>query len=249
MSRRGKRYRQALDTIDRERLYTPRRALQLARSTVNVNFDPTVELAARLGVDPRQADQMVRGAVVLPHGTGKAVRVAVVATGEKVVEAQEAGADDVGGDDLVEQLEGLAEELDVVIATPDMMSKLGRLGKVLGPRGLMPNPKSGTVTMNVAETVRQVKAGRVEYRTDRNGNVHAVLGKASFSLDQLLENYLAVMEEIVRQRPASAKGRYLRSIVVSTSMGPGVKIDPTRARDVLDEEEEGEQAAAGAVAG
>lgn len=247
MSRRGKRYRQALESIDREHLYMPRRALELARSTVTVSFDPTVELAVRLGVDPRQADQMVRGAVVLPHGTGKTVRVAVVATGEKVVEAQEAGADDVGGDDLVEQLEELADELDVVIATPDMMSKLGRLGKVLGPRGLMPNPKSGTVTMDVAETVRQVKAGRVEYRTDRNGNVHAVIGKASFSLDQLLENYLAIMEEILRQRPASAKGRYVRSVVVSTSMGPGVKIDPTRARDVL--EEEGQQPASAAVAG
>lgn len=238
MSRRGKRYREALERVDREHQYTPRRALSLVKDTVTVNFDPTVDIAVRLGIDPRQADQMVRGAVALPHGTGKTVRVAVVTSGERLAEAEAAGADHIGGDDLAERLPELVDELDAVVASPDMMSKLGRLGKILGPRGLMPNPKSGTVTMDIGETVGQIKAGRIEYRSDRQGNVHAVLGRVSFTRSQLLDNYLAFIEELIRQRPASAKGRYLRSIVVSTTMGPGIKIDPVRSRDILEEDEE-----------
>jgi large subunit ribosomal protein L1 len=238
MAKRGKKYRASLETFDRERRYSPRRALTLAKESAATGFDPTVDIAFRLGVDPRQADQMVRGAVVLPHGTGTEATVAVVAAGEKATEAKEAGADYVGGDDLIEQLDKgeLIDELDAVIATPDQMGKLGRLGKVLGPRGLMPNPKSGTVTMDVGKAVSEVKAGKVEYRTDRQGNVHAVLGKASFSVEQLLDNYEAIVDEIVRQRPASAKGRYLRNITVSTSMGPGIKIDPALTRELLEEE-------------
>lgn len=238
MSRRGKRYREALERVDREHQYTPRRALSLVKDTVTVNFNPTVDIAVRLGIDPRQADQMVRGAVALPHGTGKTVRVAVVTSGERLAEAEAAGADHIGGDDLAERLPELVDELDAVVASPDMMSKLGRLGKILGPRGLMPNPKSGTVTMDIGETVGQIKAGRIEYRSDRQGNVHAVLGRVSFTRSQLLDNYLAFIEELIRQRPASAKGRYLRSIVVSTTMGPGIKIDPVRSRDILEEDEE-----------
>lgn len=235
---RGKRYRQALERVDREHLYAPTRAMRLVKDTVTVNFDPAIDIAVRLGIDPRQADQMVRGAVTLPHGTGRTMRVAVVTSGERLGEAEEAGADYVGGDDIVERLEDLVDELDAVVASPDMMSKLGRLGKILGPRGLMPNPKSGTVTMDIGRTVSQIKAGRIEYRSDRHGNVHAVLGRASFTVSQLLENYLAFMDELIRQRPAAAKGRYLRSIVVSTTMGPGIKIDPVRSRDVLEDDEE-----------
>jgi large subunit ribosomal protein L1 len=240
MAARGKKYRSAAEKFDRERRYGPRRALALLKDSATTSFDPTVDISFRLGVDPRQADQMVRGAVVLPHGTGKAATVAVVAAGEKAVEAKEAGADHVGGDELVERLANgeLIDELDAVIATPDQMGKLGRLGKILGPRGLMPNPKSGTVTMDVGKAVSEVKAGKVEYRTDRQGNVHAVLGKASFSLEKLLENYEALVEEIIRQRPAAAKGRYLRSITVSTSMGPGIRVDPARPREMLEEGEE-----------
>ncbi len=239
MARRGRKYREALDRFDREERYGPQRAFRILKDTISVGFDPTVDIAFRLGVDPRQADQMVRGAVVLPHGTGKEATVAVVAAGQKATEAEEAGADHVGSDELVERLgEGeLIEELDAVIATPDQMSKLGRLGKLLGPRGLMPNPKSGTVTMDVGRAVSDVKAGKVEYRSDRQGNVHAVLGRGSFTLEQLLENYEALVDEIVRQRPAAAKGRYLRNITVSTTMGPGIKIDPTKTHELLEDEE------------
>lgn len=245
MRTRGRKYRQALERIEPGRLYPPRTALRLAKETSVASFDATVEAAFRLGIDPRKADQMVRGAVALPSGTGQSVRVAVVSSGENLVAAQEAGADHAGGDELVEQLEELAEQLDAVVATPDMMSKLGRLGKVLGPRGLMPNPKSGTVTQDVGRAVREIKGGRVEFRTDRTANVHTRLGKVSFDLEQLLENFEALYDELARQRPASAKGRYFRTITVSTTMGPGIRIDPSRARAVQEDVEEG----AGALAG
>ncbi len=240
MAKHGKKYRAALTQIDRTRAYGPVEALQLAKETVTVNFDSTVEVAFGLGVDPRKADQMVRGSVVLPRGTGKIARVAVIAEGPRATEAREAGADIVGGDDVIEQLGRgeLIDELDAVIATPDQMGKLGRLGRILGPRGLMPNPKSGTITMDVARAVREVKAGKVEYRTDRQGNVHLVLGKASFPVAHLLENYQALVEEILRQRPASAKGRYLRSISISTTMSPGISVDPARIREGLEEARE-----------
>lgn len=237
MAKHGKKYRAALMQIDHTRAYGPVEALQLAKDTVMVNFDPTVEVAFRLGVDPRKADQMVRGALVLPHGTGKIARVAVVTEGPSATEAREAGADIVGSDDVIEQLSRgeLIDELDAIIATPDQMGKLGRLGRILGPRGLMPNPKSGTITMDVARAVREVKAGKVEYRTDRQGNIHLVLGKASFPVGHLTENYQAVVDEILRQRPASAKGRYVRNVTISTAMGPGIRVDPTRTRDALEE--------------
>jgi large subunit ribosomal protein L1 len=238
MAKHGRKYREAAEKIETGRLYAPRPAFSLLKEITSANYDPTVDLHFRLGVDPRKADQMVRGAVSLPHGIGKTATVAVVASGTKIEEAREAGADHVGGDDLVEQLESLIDELDSVIATPDMMGKLGRLGKLLGPRGLMPNPKSGTVTMDVAKAVTEIKAGRVEYRTDRNGNVHAVLGKASFSAEQLLDNYEALLEEILRQRPASAKGRYLRSASVSTSVGPSIPLDPQKSRDLVEDDDE-----------
>lgn len=247
MAKHGKKYRAALERIEADRLYAPKPAFALLKEIDATGYDATVEVAFRLGIDPRKADQMVRGAVSLPHGIGKAVRVAVVAGGDKAAEAREAGADHVGGDDLVEQLgQGdLLSEIDSVIATPDMMGKLGRLGKVLGPRGLMPNPKSGTVTMNVGQAVTEIKAGRVEYRSDRNGNVHAVLGKVSFSIEALVENYAALLDEIIRQRPSAAKGRYLRSATISTSASPGIPLDPARSKDLL-EDEEAEPAAASA---
>jgi large subunit ribosomal protein L1 len=240
MAKRGKKYRAALERIDADRLYGPKAGFTLLKEIATTNYDATVDCAFRLGIDPRKADQMVRGAVSLPHGIGKSVRVAVVAGGDKVAEAREAGADHVGGDDLVEELAKgeILNEIDAVIATPDMMGKLGRLGKTLGPRGLMPNPKSGTVTMDVAKAVREIKAGRVEYRSDRNGNVHAVLGKSSFSAEQLTENYAALLEEIVRQRPAAAKGRYLQTVAISTSASPSIPLDPSRSRDLLADDDE-----------
>ncbi|MBW3665721.1 MAG: 50S ribosomal protein L1 [Actinobacteria bacterium] len=240
MAKKGKNYRAAFEAIDREKLYTPRVACKLLKDTAKANFDQTVDVALRLGVDPRQADQMIRGAVSLPHGTGKEVRVAVVTSGENVVAAQEAGADHVGGDDLIAELEKgeLIEAIDAVVASPDMMGKLGRLGKTLGPRGLMPNPKSGTVTQDVAKAVREIKGGRVEYRVDRTGNVHAVLGKVSFEVDQLVDNFMAFFDEILRQRPASAKGRYVQTIAISSTMGPSVRIDAGKARAVIEDEDE-----------
>jgi large subunit ribosomal protein L1 len=240
MAKHGKKYRAALDRIETDRLYAPKAAFTLLKEVDATAYDPTVEVAFRLGIDPRKADQMVRGAVSLPHGIGKTVRVAVVASGDKAAEAREAGADHVGDDDLVEQLgQGdLLSEIDSVIATPDMMGKLGRLGKVLGPRGLMPNPKSGTVTVNVGQAVSEIKAGRVEYRSDRNGNVHAVLGKASFSTEQLVDNYAALLDELLRQRPSAAKGKYLRSATISTSASPGIPLDPSKSRDLLDDDDE-----------
>jgi large subunit ribosomal protein L1 len=237
--KRGKKYRDAVAKIEEDKLYGPKAGFALLKDINSAGYDVTVECAFRLGIDPRKADQMVRGAVSLPNGTGKEVRVAVVASGDKATEAREAGADHVGDDDLVEQLsEGsILSEIDSVIATPDMMGKLGRLGKVLGPRGLMPNPKSGTVTMDVGKAVTEIKGGRVEYRADRNGNVHAVLGKASFEVDQLVENYAALLEEIIRQRPSATKGRYIRSASISTSLSPSIPLDPAKARGLLDDEE------------
>jgi large subunit ribosomal protein L1 len=228
---RGKKYVDASRRFDRDRLYPPAEALELVKSLASRNFDETVEAAFRLGIDPRKADQMIRGTVSLPHGTGKDVRVAVFATGDAAREAQEAGADIVGADDLVERVQGGFLDFDVAIATPDMMSKVGRLGRVLGPRGVMPNPKTGTVTTDVGKTVGEFKAGKVEYRTDRHGNVHVPVGKVSFELDALLANFQAVLDEILRAKPAAAKGRYIGSITVSSTMGPSVRVDPALATD------------------
>jgi large subunit ribosomal protein L1 len=238
MAKKSKKYRAALERIEADRLYAPDAGFALLKEIDQTRYDATVDCAFRLGIDPRKADQMVRGAVALPHGIGKAVTVAVVAAGDKATEARDAGADHVGDDDLVEQLASgeLLDELDSIIATPDMMGKLGRLGKSLGPRGLMPNPKSGTVTMDVGKAVSEIKAGRVEYRSDRNGNVHAVLGKASFTAEQLVDNYSALLGEIVRQRPSSAKGRYIQTVAVSTSTSPSVPLDPASTRTTADAE-------------
>ena len=240
MAKKGKKYRAALEKIDRERLYGPKAGFTLLKDVDSTSYDATIDCAFRLGIDPRKADQMVRGAVALPHGIGKSVSVALVASGDKATEAREAGADHVGDDDLVEQLSNgtLIDEIDSIIATPDMMGKLGRLGKLLGPRGLMPNPKSGTVTMDVGKAVSEIKAGRVEYRSDRNGNVHTVLGKASFGVEQLVENYAAILDELIRQRPSAAKGRYLQTVAISTSASPSIPLDPAKSRDLLEDEDE-----------
>jgi large subunit ribosomal protein L1 len=227
---KGKAYVDALKRYDREAMHTPNEAVDLVRSLASKKFDETVELAVRLGVDPRKADQIVRGTVALPEGTGKDVRVAVFAQGEAATEAREAGADLVGADDLAAQVEGGMLDFDVAIATPDLMPMVGRLGRVLGPRGLMPNPKTGTVTAEVGKAVGEFKGGKVEYRTDRYGNVHVPIGKASFPAEKLLANFRAVMDELNRAKPASAKGRYLRRIGLSPTMGPGVKVDPNRLR-------------------
>ena len=229
--KRGKRYQTAAAKIEAEHLYHPAEAFRLLKETVTVSFDPTVDLALRLGIDPRKADQMVRGSVGLPNGIGKSVRVAVFAEGPKAAEAESAGADLVGVAEITQMIEAGNLDFDAVIATPDQMGKIGRYGKVLGPRGLMPNPKTGTVTMDVAKAVSEIKAGKVEYRSDRQANVHMVLGKASFDAKALAENYGAVIEELLRVKPAASKGRYLRTIHVSTSMGPSIRIDPTQTRD------------------
>jgi large subunit ribosomal protein L1 len=221
----GKRYAQAVETIDRTRLYPPREAIDLIKSMPASRFDETVELNMRLGVDPRKADQMVRGAVSLPKGTGKTVRVAAFAKGDQARAAEDAGADVVGAEDLVERIQGGWLEFDAAVAAPAMMPLVGRLGRVLGPRGLMPNPKSGTVTEDVGKAVRDLKGGLVEYRTDRHGNLHLIIGKRSFEADDLLENFATVLEEVVRAKPAAAKGRYLRGVTLSTTMGPGVRVD------------------------
>jgi large subunit ribosomal protein L1 len=223
----GKKYVDAAKRFDRETLHQPNEALELVKSMSNRKFDESVEVAFRLGVDPRKADQMLRGTVSLPAGTGKDVRVAVFATGDAAREAQEAGADVVGADDLVNRVqnEGFMD-FDVAIATPDLMGQVGKLGRVLGPRGLMPNPKTGTVTTDVGKAVSEFKGGKVEYRTDRHGNVHVPIGKVSFAVDSLVKNYAAVLDELLRAKPAAAKGRYIRSIATSSTMGPGVKISP-----------------------
>jgi large subunit ribosomal protein L1 len=229
---RGKKYRNAIDKVDREHLYSPGEAVDLVRELAPASFDETVELAVRLGVDPRKADQIVRGTLTLPAGTGRTARVVVFAAGDAAAQARDAGADEVGADDLVARVEGGFLDFDVAIATPDLMGQVGKLGRVLGPRGLMPNPKTGTVTTDVGKAVTEFKGGRVEYRTDKVGNVHVRMGKTSFDRERLLQNYLAVIDELVRAKPASAKGRYLRSITLSSTMGPGVRVDPARAHDV-----------------
>ena len=231
MSQAGKKYVDATRKFDRDRLYTPAEAFDLVKSLAKRNFDETVEITFRLGIDPRKADQMIRGTVSLPHGTGKAVRVAVFATGDAAREAEEAGADVVGADDLVARVQEGFLDFDVAIATPDLMSQVGRLGRILGPRGVMPNPKTGTVTTDIGKTVAEFKAGKVEYRTDRNGNVHVPIGKVSFERDALLENFQAVLDEILRTKPAASKGRYIKSITTSSTMGPGIRIDPAVAAD------------------
>jgi large subunit ribosomal protein L1 len=224
----GKKHIDALKKYDRDRFYSPSEALRIAKSTASATFDENIDVAFRLGVDPRKADQMVRGTVGLPSGTGKDVRVAVFAAGEAAESARAAGADIVGADDLAATIEGGKMDFDVAIATPDMMPLVGRLGRVLGPRGLMPNPKTGTVTTDVGRAVEEFKGGKVEYRTDRYGNVHVPLGKASFDEGQLDANFRAVLDELQRAKPASAKGRYIKKISVSTTMGPGVRIDVNR---------------------
>jgi large subunit ribosomal protein L1 len=227
VAKHGKKYRQAVERIEK-RPYELAEAMELAKKNANAGFDETVEMVLRLGVDPKHADQMVRGTVVLPHGIGKTVRVLVFASGEKVKEAEEAGADFVGGEELAEKIQGGWLDFDAVISTPDMMKVAGRLGRVLGPRGLMPNPKSGTVTFELAKAVEEIKAGRVEFRVDKAGLIHAPVGKASFEADQLRDNARALVSTVNRLRPASAKGRYIRSANVSTTMGPGIKLDESQ---------------------
>lgn len=224
----GKRYADALKLVDRTRLYEPAEAIRLVKEAAKAKFDETVEVAVRLGVDPRHADQQVRGTVVLPHGTGTATRVLVFAKGEKAKEAEAAGADVVGAEELVQEVQNGRLDFDVAIATPDMMGQVGRLGRILGPKGLMPNPKTGTVTFDVAQAVREFKAGKIEYRTDKAGIIHAPIGKASFGEAELLENFHALLDALIRAKPAAAKGQYLRSVTVSSTMGPGVRVNPLR---------------------
>jgi len=235
--KRSKAYRAAAEKIDFDRIYTPFEAIKLAKETSTTKYDATVEVAMVLGVDPRKADQMVRGTVNLPHGTGKTAKVLVFANGDKADAAREAGADVVGGDELIEKVAGGWLDFDAVVATPDMMGKVGRLGRVLGPRGLMPNPKTGTVTPDVVKAVSDIKGGKIEFRVDRHANLHFIIGKASFEESQLAENYAAALEEVLRLKPASSKGRYIRKITVSTTMGPGVQVDPNRTRNVASEDE------------
>ena len=238
MAKHGKRYGQARASVDRERTYSPLEAVRLLKELGAAKFDETVETHLNLGLNVRHADQQLRGTLMLPHGTGREMRVAVFAEGDKAIEARDAGADVVGSAELAQQIEGGFDEFDIAIATPDMMGTVGKLGRILGPRGKMPNPKTGTVTFDVAKAVRESKAGKLEYRTDRGANVHLAIGKKSFDERQLLENYAAVVEEIVRARPAAAKGRYIQSITVATSMGPGIKVDPQKTRDIAAELEE-----------
>ncbi len=226
MPKRGKKYLEARRQIDREEKHEPEQALSKVKELSSRSFDETVEAAFRLGVNPKHADQQVRGSVVLPHGTGKTVKVVVFAKGEKINEAEEAGADFVGSDELVAKVQEGWMDFDIAVATPDMMSSVGKLGKVLGPRGMMPNPKSGTVTFEVAKAINDIKAGKVEYRTDKAGNVHVPVGKVSFELDKLVENFNTVLEALLKDRPAAAKGQYMRNVTVSSTMGPGVKVNP-----------------------
>ena len=229
--KRSKAYRAAVEKVNLDQLYSPEEALSLVAAGASAKFDETVDVAIRLGVDPKKADQMVRGTVNLPNGTGKTARVLVFATGEKAEAAREAGADEVGDDDLIAKVQGGYLDFDSVVATPDMMGKVGRLGRVLGPRGLMPNPKTGTVTMDVAKAVSDIKGGKIEFRTDRYANLHFLIGKVSFGSEKLTENYFAALDEILRLKPSAANGRYLRKITVSSTMGPGVQIDTAAARD------------------
>ncbi|MGA0122176.1 MAG: 50S ribosomal protein L1 [Gaiellales bacterium] len=231
----GKRLKAARGMVDRERLYQPMEAVRLLKETPAAKFDETVEVHFRLGINVRHAEEQLRGTVMLPHGTGSNARVAVFAQGEKAAEAEAAGADVVGGEDLAQRILDGFDDFDVTVATPDMMVTVGKLGRVLGPSGKMPNPKTGTVTMDIKKAVEDIKSGKIEYRTDRTGIVHVPLGKRSFGERELGENYATVLEEILRAKPASAKGRYIKSVVLSSTMGPGIKIDPSRTRDVLEE--------------
>lgn len=235
--KRSKAYRAAAEKVEADRLYSPIEAARLVKETSITKFDSSVEISMRLGVDPRKADQMVRGTVNLPHGTGKTARVLVFANGDKADEARAAGADYVGSDDLIAKVAGGWTDFDAAVCTPDLMGKVGTLGKVLGPRGLMPNPKTGTVTMDVAKAVSDIKGGKIEFRVDKHANLQFPIGKASFSPDQLVENYGAALDEILRLKPSSSKGRYVKKVTVSSSMGPGIQIDPNRTRNLLAEDE------------
>jgi len=237
MAQHSKAYRQVADKIDKDSLYTPLQATTLAKESGSKNYDSTVDVSMRLGVDPRNADQMVRGTVNLPHGTGKTSRVLVFATGANADAAREAGADFVGADELVDKVNEGWLDFDAVVATPDMMGKVGRLGRVLGPRNLMPNPKTGTVTTDVAKAVGDIKGGKIEFRVDRHANLQFVIGKASFSAEQLADNYGAALDEVLRLKPASSKGRYVKKITVSTTNGPGVPVDPSRTKNYSVEDE------------
>lgn len=227
MAKRSKRYQEAREEVERERLYEPEEALDKVKNLSSVNFDETVDLAAKLGVDPTHADQNIRGTLVLPNGTGQEVKIIVFAKGEKAREAEEAGADVVGQDDLAERIEGGWLDFDLALATPDMMSVVGRLGRILGPQGLMPNPKAGTVTFELEEAIEEFKAGKLEYRVDSEGNVHLPIGKVSFSVEELLENFSAVMDRLASERPPAVSGRYIQNVSVSSTMGPGVKVNPS----------------------
>jgi len=232
MSEKGKRFKELSQSYDRDAFFSPAEALKLAKELSKAKFNETIELNMNLGLDVRKADQQIRGAVSLPKGTGKETRVIVFAQADKAREAREAGADEVGDDDLAQKIQKGWFDFDVAIATPDMMPVVGKIGRLLGPRGLMPNPKTGTVTADVAKAVKEVKAGKIEYRTDKQANVHTIIGKASFPIEDLEENYLAVMEEVLRAKPAASKGRYLKSLAVSSTMGPGIRIDPNKAKEL-----------------
>jgi large subunit ribosomal protein L1 len=230
--KRSKAYRSAADKIDADQLYAPLEAVRLAKQTSITKYDATVEVAMRLGVDPRKADQMVRGTVNLPHGTGKTARVLVFATGDRAAQAEAAGADYVGSDDLIERIQKGWLDFDSVVATPDLMGKVGRLGKILGPRGLMPNPKTGTVTMDVAKAVEEIKGGKIEFRVDKHANLHFIIGKSSFSDTALVQNYAAALDEVLRLKPSAAKGRYLKKATITTTMGPGIPVDVNKTRNL-----------------
>jgi large subunit ribosomal protein L1 len=230
-SKPGKRYRQAAEAFDREQEYLPAEAIKILKSLPDAKFDETVEVAFRLGIDTRKNEQALRGTVALPHGTGRTVRVGVFAVGEKARQARHAGADVVGGEELVEEVMKGVIDFDAAVATPEMMASVGKAGRVLGPRGLMPNPKTGTVTNDIAKAVEDIKGGKVEYRADRTGNLHLIIGKKSFEERNLLENYLTVVDEVLRAKPAAAKGRYIKTLAVSSTMGPSVRIDPTKPKD------------------
>ena len=234
--KRSKAYQDADAKINHDGLYSPADAIELAKQTTVTKFDATVEVNLRLGVDPRKQDQMVRGTVNLPNGTGKTARVLVFATGDRAEAARAAGADFVGSDDLIEQIQGGFLDFDAVVATPDLMGKVGRLGRVLGPRGMMPNPKTGTVTPDVAKAVTEIKGGKIEFRVDKHSNLHFIIGKTSFGEQQLVENYAAALEEVLRLKPSAAKGRYIKKAAISTTMGPGIPVDPNRTRNLLEEE-------------
>jgi large subunit ribosomal protein L1 len=235
MTRHSKSYRKAVELLEPDRMYSPLEAAGLAKQASPTKFDGTVEVAMRLGVDPRKADQMVRGTVSLPHGTGKTVRVIVFATGDKAEEARAAGADKVGSDDLIQEITDGYLDFDAAIATPDQMAKVGRIARVLGPRGLMPNPKTGTVTPDVAKAVSDIKGGKISFRVDKQSNLHLIIGKASFTEQQLVENYGAALDEVLRSKPSAAKGRYVRKVTFSTTMGPGIPVDPNRTRNLLED--------------